>query len=53
MEFWSGIRGGYNQWQAGPRYRFIQPQRVERDKEVVVKGCIKVAKVRRRVCIRM
>ena len=32
MDFWSGIRGGYNQWQVGPWYRFIQPQRVERDK---------------------
>ena len=35
--FWRGIKDGRKQWQMRPWNWFLQPQRVERDKEVAAK----------------
>ena len=37
----------------GPWNRFLHPNRVERDKKVAEKECIKLAKVRKRDYVRM
>ena len=52
-EFFSITRDGQKKWQVGTWPRFLQPQRVERDKKVAKKECIKLAKVRRRGYVKM